>query len=87
MKISKKKGDMEDKSVSISEIEESELFRRLRSMDLIDETELRNIQIRNEYKELRWRNSAAVCVEMLMEKYSVSDSALNSILFRKKQNI
>ena len=78
---------MEDEDLKISEIKESELFQRLRAMDLIDETELRNVQIRNEYKELRKRNSAAVCVEMLMEKYSVSDSALNSILFRKKQNI
>ena len=76
-----------NKDINITEIEGTEVFQRLRAMDLIDETELRNIQIRNEYKELRWRNSAAVCVEMLMEKYSVSDSALNSILFRKKQNI
>ncbi len=76
---------MEDENLNINEIEGTEVFRKLRSMDLIDETELRNIQIRNEYKELRERNSAAVCVEMLMEKYSVSDSALNSILFRKNK--
>ena len=64
----------------------SKIFRQLRSLDLIDELELRNVQIRNDYKALRVSLSAPLCVQILMDKYSLSDSAINSILFRKKSN-
>lgn len=68
----------------LNEIVSTILFQKLRSLKLIDETELRNLKIRNEYKELRERFSASVSFQILTEKYSFSDSALNNILFRKR---
>lgn len=73
-----------DGKPDLNEIVSTMLFQKLRSLKLIDETELRNLKIRNEYKELRERFSASASFQMLMEKYSLSDSALNNILFRKR---
>lgn len=70
--------------LNLKEIVSTNLFQRLRSLKLIDETELRNLKIRNEYKELRERIPAEAAIQILMDKYSLSDSALNSILFRKR---
>ncbi len=44
---------------------DSELFEQLRSMDLLDETELRNIQIRNDYEALRVEHHSSRCIEIL----------------------
>ena len=71
--------------INLAEIIGTNIFRRMRELDLINETELRNAQIRSDYKELRKLNSSPVCIQMLMDKYAVSDSALNNILFRKKK--
>ena len=68
----------------LNEIVSTMLFQKLRSLKLIDETELRNLKIRNEYKDLRERFSASTSFQILMEKYSLSDSGLNNILFRKR---
>jgi len=62
----------------------SDLFRQLKAMDLIDETELRNVQIRSDYEALRIENHVSACIEILQQKYFLSDAALNSILFRKE---
>lgn len=70
--------------LDIQEIVSTNLFQKLRSLKLIDETELRNLKIRNEYKELRDRFSAEASIQILMDKYSLSDSAINNILFRKR---
>lgn len=70
--------------INLLEIVSTELFQQLRSLKLIDETELRNIKIRNEYKELRERYTASISLQFLIDKYSLSDSALNTILFRKR---
>ena len=69
---------------NIAEIVSSDYFKHLRSLKLIDETELRNLKIRNEYKELRNKYTASICIQILSEKYSLSDSTLNNILFRKR---
>ena len=61
----------------------SDLFRQLNSLHLIDETELRNAQIRNDYAALRIEHHVSACIEILMNKYCLSDAALNNILFRK----
>ena len=74
---------MNDK-LDIKGIVSSDYFKHLRSLKLIDETELRNLKIRNEYKELRNKFSASTAIELLSEKYSLSDSTLNNILFRKR---
>ncbi len=68
----------------LKEIASSDVFQKLRSLKLIDETELRNLKIRNEYKELRNKFSASTCIQILSEKYFLSDSTLNNILFRKR---
>lgn len=68
----------------LNEIVSTMLFQKLRSLKLIDETELRNLKIRNEYKDLRERFSSSASFQILMDKYSLSDSALNNILFRKR---
>ncbi len=70
--------------IELQEIASSEVFQKLRSLKLIDETELRNLKIRNEYKELRNSFTASTCIQILSEKYSLSDSTLNNILFRKR---
>ncbi len=70
--------------LDLKEIVSTNLFQRLRSLKLIDETELRNLKIRNEYKELRERYTASASFQILMDKYSISDSALNNILFRNR---
>lgn len=74
---------MNDKP-EITEIVSSNYFKQLRSLSLIDETELRNLKIRNEYKELRTKFTASICIQILSDKYSLSDSSLNNILFRKR---
>lgn len=73
---------MNDKP-EITEIVSSNYFKQLRSLKLIDETELRNLKIRNEYKELRNKFTASICIQILSDKYALSDSTLNNILFRK----
>jgi len=73
-----------DEHIELQEIALSEVFQKLRALNLIDETELRNLKIRNEYKELRNKFSASISTQILSEKYSLSDSTLNNILFRKR---
>ncbi len=60
------------------------VLEKLRELNLIDETALRNYIIKNDYKKLRETYDASEAVSMLCDKYFLSDSALNSILFRKK---
>jgi hypothetical protein len=71
-----------DNDINLNELLLSNLFCQLRSLDLIDEIQLRNLRIRQEYKRLRSNIPSPVCLQLLMDKYSLSDSALNSILFR-----
>ena len=69
--------------INLAELLDSEHFHQLRSMNLINEIVLRNLFIREEYEALRVNNSASVCIAILMDKYHLSDSSINSILFRK----
>ncbi|MBK7105546.1 MAG: hypothetical protein IPH62_09705 [Ignavibacteriae bacterium] len=73
-------------TLDINSIVATNYFQHLRSLKLIDETELRNLKIRNEYKELREKFSSSNSFEILMSKYSLSDSTLNTILFRKRNS-
>jgi len=73
-----------DEHIELQKIASSEVFQKLRSLKLIDETELRNLIISNEYKELRNSFTASTSIQILIEKYSLSDSTLNNILFRKR---
>ncbi len=69
--------------VDLAKIMGTDVFRQLRSMDLIDETELRNIQIRNDYEALRIKHHVSACIEILMEKYCLAWDTLRNIIFRK----
>ncbi len=69
--------------IDLEKIMTSDLFRLLKSMDLIDETELRNIQIRNDYKSLRISHHVSDCIEILSEKYCLAWDTLRNIIFRK----
>ncbi len=68
---------------NLAKIMASDLFRQLRSMDLIDEIELRNVQIRNDYEALRVEHHASACIEILMEKYHLAWDTLRNIIFRR----
>ena len=61
----------------------SDLYRQLRSMNLLDETELRNAQIRDDYEALRVEHHVSACIEILMEKYCLAWDTLKNIIFRK----
>lgn len=69
---------------NLNDIVSTDVFKQLRFLKLIDETELRNLRIRNEYKLLREKFAASASIGILMDKYSLSDSSLNNILFRKR---
>ena len=61
----------------------SDLFRQLKDMNLLDETELRNIQIRDDYNALRTSHHVSTCIEILMEKYCLAWDTLRNIIFYK----
>ena len=68
---------------NLAKIMASDLFRQLRSMDLIDEIELRNVQIRNDYEALRVEHHTSDSIEILMEKYHLAWDTLRNIIFRR----
>lgn len=71
-------------SVDICEVIENPLFKKFHSLGLIDEIALRNALIKKEYKILRKDNSTFDAIFILSEKFNLSDSAINTILFRKR---
>lgn len=60
-------------------------FLKLHSLGLIDEIGLRNHIIKEEYKLLRAKHSLLDALFVLSDKYSLSDAAINSIVFRKRR--
>ncbi len=68
--------------LELEEIVSSDIFRRMRQLQLVDEIELRNLAIREEYQILRSKYyMQPVAFEMLTEKYSLSVTALRKILY------
>ena len=59
-------------------------FLKLQSFGLIDEIAVRNFIIKNEYRDLRNKMSLGDAVDKLSQKYLLSESAINNILFRKR---
>ena len=59
-------------------------FKKLQSFGLIDEIAVRNFIIKNEYRDLRNKLSLGNAVDQLSQKYLLSESAINNILFRKR---
>ena len=60
------------------------LFQQLQSYGLIDEIALRNLIIKSEYRSLRSKLHLGDAVYQLSQKYYLSESAINTILFRKR---
>ncbi len=60
------------------------LFLKLQSYGLIDEIALRNLIIKNEYRSLRSKFHLGDAVYRLSQKYYLSESCINTILFRKR---
>ena len=71
-------------TVDIDEVIENPLFKQFHSIGLIDEIALRNEIIKREYKSLRKSNPTFGAIFLLSEKFNLSDSAINTILFRKR---
>ncbi len=59
-------------------------FQKLQSFGLIDEIAVRNFIVKNEYRDLRNKMSLGDAVDKLSQKYLLSESAINNILFRKR---
>ena len=55
----------------------------LRENSILNETGLRNFLVKQDYNKLRETSNASDAVSALCEKYHLTDSAINSILFRK----
>ena len=71
-------------TVDIDEVIENPFFKKYHSIGLIDEIALRNEIIKREYKSLRKNNPTFDAIFILSEKFNLSDSAINTILFRKR---
>ncbi|HSD64514.1 MAG TPA: hypothetical protein VLB50_11970 [Ignavibacteriaceae bacterium] len=76
--------------LELEEIVSSDVFRRMRQLQLVDETELRNLTIREEYENLRNKYySQPKAFEVLREKFCLSDATIRKILYTftaKKNN-
>ena len=71
-------------SLNLEELLTQPLFLKLQSYGLIDEIALRNFIIKNEYRTLRSKLPLGESVYQLSQKYYLSESAINTILFRKR---
>jgi hypothetical protein len=72
--------------LELQELISSDVFRRLRQLQLIDEIELRNLAIREEYIILREKfYSQPGAFEILKGKYSLSATGLRKILYQFKE--
>jgi hypothetical protein len=60
------------------------LFLKIKAYGLIDEIALRNLIIKNEYRNLRSKLHLGDAVYELSQKYFLSEFAINNILFRKR---
>jgi hypothetical protein len=70
--------------VNITEVINNPYFKEYLSLGLIDEIALRNEIIKSEYKSLRETNPTFDAIFILSEQFNLSDSAINTILFRKR---
>lgn len=69
--------------LELEEMVSSDVFRRMRQLQLVDEIELRNLTIREEYSILRSKYyTQPRAFELLTEKYSLSRTALRKILYQ-----
>ncbi len=62
----------------------SDLFKQMRRLNLVDEIELRNLMVREDYKNLRSSYNSSRAIEFLRDKYSLSDVTILYILSHNK---
>ncbi len=70
--------------LDVNELLSNPYFQRLKSYGLIDEIALRNLIIKYEYRLLRDNLPLGESIFQLSQKYNRSESAINTILFRKR---
>ena len=70
--------------LDVIELLSNSLFLKLQAYGLIDEIALRNLIIKNEYRNLRSKLHLGDAVYELSQKYFLSEYAINNILFRKR---
>lgn len=75
---------MTKENVNIQELLSHSYFLKLKSLGLIDEIALRNLIIKHEYEQLRSKLPLGEAIYQLSQKYNRSESAINTILFRKR---
>jgi hypothetical protein len=68
--------------LNINELLSNPYFLKLKNYGLIDEIALRNLIIKYEYRILRNDLPLGEAIYRLSQKYSRSESAINTILFR-----
>jgi hypothetical protein len=71
-------------SPNLSQLLSNPIFIQIQSYGLIDEIALRNLIIKNEYRNLRSKLHLGDAIYQLSQKYYLSESAINTILFRKR---
>ena len=77
---------MENQNLDLEQLITNLIFKTFYSLGLIDEIALRNYIIKSEYSQLRKTQSQLSAIFDLSEKYHLSYDAINTILFRKRQN-
>ena len=75
---------MKDDFINFEELLSDPFFLELKAYGLIDEIALRNLMIKSEYRTLRNDLSLGESIYRLSLKFFLSESAINSILFRKR---
>ena len=70
--------------LDVIELLSNSLFLKLQSYGLIDEIALRNLIIKNDYRNLRSKLHLGDAVYQLSQKFYLSEYAINNILFRKR---
>lgn len=61
-----------------------ETIKEFRDLGLLNETALRNFNIRQEFEQLKFQGKGSVeAIEVLMDKYNRSWSVINGIVYNK----
>lgn len=76
---------MNQLSEEIKSLVSDSKFAKLYSLGLIDEIGLRNLIIKTEYKRIRKSKSLYDSINILSNRFNLSEAAINSIVFRKRK--
>lgn len=87
MKLSKaKKKDCDNgESSSLASLLKDPILQVFRKAGIVNELEVRNIQIRDEYRQLKKKLKDFEAIEKLAMKYFLSEDSIKTILYRKSK--